>query len=78
MFENDDEKVNGPRIAAQILKNLGITQIDLLSNNPDKFTQLIKAGIKVNQLPLQTPTTSYNTKYLKSKKEILNHALGDI
>ena len=61
--------------AAQILKNLGITQIDLLSNNPDKFTQLIKAGIKVNQLPLQTPTTSYNTKYLKSKKEILNHAL---
>jgi 3,4-dihydroxy 2-butanone 4-phosphate synthase/GTP cyclohydrolase II len=64
--------------AAQILKSLGITQIDLLSNNPDKFTQLIKAGIKVNQLPLQTPTTSYNTKYLKSKKEILNHALGDI
>ena len=64
--------------AAQILKNLGITQIDLLSNNPDKFTQLIKAGIKVNQLPLQTPSTSYNTKYLKSKKEILNHALGDI
>jgi 3,4-dihydroxy 2-butanone 4-phosphate synthase/GTP cyclohydrolase II len=64
--------------AAQILKNLGITQIDLLSNNPDKFTQLIKAGIKVNQLPLQTPSTSYNTEYLKSKKEILNHALGDI
>ena len=64
--------------AAQILKSLGITQIDLLSNNPDKFTQLIKAGIKVNQLPLQTPSTSYNTKYLKSKKEILNHALGDI
>ena len=64
--------------AAQILKNLGITQIDLLSNNPDKFTQLIKAGIKVNQLPLQTPSNSYNTKYLKSKKEILNHALGDI
>ena len=64
--------------AAQILKSLGITQIDLLSNNPDKFTQLIKAEIKVNQLPLQTPSTSYNTKYLKSKKEILNHALGDI
>ena len=64
--------------AAQILKSLGITQIDLLSNNPDKFTQLIKAGIKVNQLPLQTPSNSYNTKYLKSKKEILNHALGDI
>ena len=64
--------------AAQILKSLGITQIDLLSNNPDKFTQLIKAGIKVNQLPLQTPSTSYNTKYLKSKKEILNHVLGDI
>ena len=64
--------------AIKILKDLGIGQIDLLSNNPDKFTQLIKAGIKVNQLPLQTPSTSYNAKYLKSKKEILNHALGDI
>jgi 3,4-dihydroxy 2-butanone 4-phosphate synthase/GTP cyclohydrolase II len=64
--------------AIEILKNLGIGQIDLLSNNPEKFAQLVKAGIKVNQLPLQTPSTSYNRNYLKSKKEILNHALGEI
>ena len=64
--------------AIEILKDLGIVQIDLLSNNPEKFAQLVKAGIKVNQLPLQTPSTPYNRNYLKSKKEILNHALGDI
>jgi 3,4-dihydroxy 2-butanone 4-phosphate synthase/GTP cyclohydrolase II len=64
--------------AIEILKDLGIGQIDLLSNNPEKFAQLVKAGIKVNQLPLQTPSTSYNRNYLKSKKEILNHALGEI
>lgn len=64
--------------AALILQNLGINQIDLLSNNPEKFSQLIKAGIKVNQLPIQTISNLHNKNYLKSKKEILNHALGDI
>jgi len=39
---------------------------------------VIKAGIKVNQLPIQTASNPHNVNYLKSKKEILNHALGDI
>jgi 3,4-dihydroxy 2-butanone 4-phosphate synthase/GTP cyclohydrolase II len=64
--------------AVLILQTLGVKQIDLLSNNPEKFSQLIKAGIKVNQLPIQTPSNPHNINYLKSKKEILNHALGDI
>ena len=64
--------------AVLILQTLGVKEIDLLSNNPEKFSQLIKAGIKVNQLPIQTPSNPHNLNYLKSKKEILNHALGDI
>lgn len=64
--------------AVLILQTLGVKEIDLLSNNPEKFSQLIKAGIKVNQLPIQTPSNAHNISYLKSKKEILNHALGDI
>jgi 3,4-dihydroxy 2-butanone 4-phosphate synthase / GTP cyclohydrolase II len=64
--------------AVLILQQLEIREIDLLSNNPEKFSQLIKSGIKVNQLPIQTAANSHNKNYLKSKKEILNHALGDI
>ena len=64
--------------AVLILQTLGVKEIDLLSNNPEKFSQLIKAGIKVNQLPIHTPSNPHNINYLKSKKEILNHALGDI
>jgi 3,4-dihydroxy 2-butanone 4-phosphate synthase/GTP cyclohydrolase II len=64
--------------AVAILKALAVKEIDLLSNNPEKFSQLIKAGIKVNQLPIQIPSNPHNINYLKSKKEILNHALGDI
>jgi GTP cyclohydrolase II len=36
------------------------------------------AGIKVTQLPIQVPSNQHNQSYLKSKKEILKHALGDI
>jgi 3,4-dihydroxy 2-butanone 4-phosphate synthase/GTP cyclohydrolase II len=64
--------------AVLILQALAVKEIDLLSNNPEKFSQLIKAGIKVNQLPIQTASNPHNINYLKSKKEILNHALGDI
>ena len=64
--------------AVLILQALAVKEIDLLSNNPEKFSQLIKSGIKVNQLPIQTPSNPHNINYLKSKKEILNHALGDI
>ncbi len=64
--------------AVLILQALEIKEIDLLSNNPEKFSQLIKSGIKVNQLPIQIAGNPHNKNYLKSKKEILNHALGDI
>jgi len=64
--------------AIEILNKLGINQINLLTNNPIKLSELQAAGIKVTQLPLQIPSNKYNQNYLKSKKEILKHALGDI
>jgi GTP cyclohydrolase II len=64
--------------AIEILKRLNISAINLLTNNPIKLTQLLNAGIKVTQLPIQIASNKHNQDYLKSKKEILNHALGDI
>jgi 3,4-dihydroxy 2-butanone 4-phosphate synthase / GTP cyclohydrolase II len=64
--------------AIEILKRLNISQINLLTNNPIKLSELIAAGIKVTQLPIQIASNKHNQSYLKSKKEILNHALGDI
>jgi 3,4-dihydroxy 2-butanone 4-phosphate synthase / GTP cyclohydrolase II len=64
--------------AIEILKRLNISQINLLTNNPIKLSELLAADIKVTQLPIQIPSNKHNQSYLKSKKEILNHALGDI
>ena len=64
--------------AIEILKRLNISQINLLTNNPIKLSDLLAAGIKVTQLPIQIASNRHNQSYLKSKKEILNHALGDI
>ena len=64
--------------AIEILNLLKLNQIQLLSNNPIKLSQLIAAGIKVKKLPLQIPSNQHNLNYLKSKKDLLNHSLGDI
>jgi 3,4-dihydroxy 2-butanone 4-phosphate synthase/GTP cyclohydrolase II len=64
--------------AIEILNRLKISKVDLLTNNPIKLTQLLNAGIKVTQLPIQIASNKHNQNYLKSKKEILNHTLGDI
>ncbi len=64
--------------AIEILKRLSINAIKLLTNNPIKLNQLVAAGIKVTQLPIQISSNKHNQNYLKSKKEILNHALGEI
>ena len=64
--------------AIEILNRLNISQINLLTNNPIKLSELLAAGIKVTQLPIQIASNKHNKSYLKSKKEILNHALGDI
>ena len=62
--------------AADILKDLGISSIRLLTNNPRKVQELENAGIKITQrLPLLTVPNSSNANYLLVKKTKLGHHL---
>lgn len=62
--------------AAQILKDLKISKIMLLTNNPDKTNQLKEHGIEIVKcLPLEITPNSHNLKYLKTKKIKLGHKL---
>ena len=59
---------------AEILKALGIRQVRLLSNNPDKVAALQRAGIRVTErVPCEIPPTEYTEDYLKTKQEKLGH-----
>ncbi|MBI5873736.1 MAG: bifunctional 3,4-dihydroxy-2-butanone-4-phosphate synthase/GTP cyclohydrolase II [Candidatus Omnitrophica bacterium] len=63
-------------IGAQILADLGIAKIDLLTNNPRKIVGLEGYGLHiVERIPLQIPKTEDNVRYLKTKKEKLGHML---
>ena len=63
-------------IGAQILADLGIKKIRLLTNNPRKIVGLEGYGLHiVERLSLQTKKTEANVKYLKTKKEKLGHLL---
>jgi 3,4-dihydroxy 2-butanone 4-phosphate synthase/GTP cyclohydrolase II len=63
-------------IGAQILVDLGLQKIRLLTNNPRKVVGLEGYGLHiVERLPLVIPQTQANIKYLKKKKEKLGHWL---
>lgn len=63
-------------IGAQILKNLGIHTLKLLTNNPDKVYSLSDYGMEiVERVPIQMPPTAYNLFYLNTKKEKMGHIL---
>jgi 3,4-dihydroxy 2-butanone 4-phosphate synthase/GTP cyclohydrolase II len=61
-------------IGAQILADLGVKTIKLLTNNPKKITGLEKYGLKiVERVPIVIEAGEHNKKYLKTKKEKLGH-----
>ncbi|MCX7919502.1 MAG: bifunctional 3,4-dihydroxy-2-butanone-4-phosphate synthase/GTP cyclohydrolase II [bacterium] len=63
-------------IGAQILVDLGLTTIRLITNNPRKIIGLEGYGLKVvERVPLEVGRTPINQKYLKSKKEKLGHLI---
>ena len=61
-------------IGAQILVDLGLRQIRLLTNNPRKIVGLQAYGLKiVERLPLVVGTSDHNVKYLRTKRDKLGH-----
>jgi len=63
-------------LPAVILRELGVTSVRLLSNNPDKSRALSDAGIEVvTRIPCEAEPNNHSRAYLRAKKEKLGHAL---
>ena len=67
------------RVAADMLRDLGITEVLLLTNNPRKIKALKANGIRVaKHIPLETVPHAGNRKYLSVKKRKLGHTLKSV
>ena len=62
--------------AVSILNRLSIKELTLLTNNPEKSAALTSQGIKATVQQLQVTANEHNKKYLETKRDKLNHALG--
>jgi 3,4-dihydroxy 2-butanone 4-phosphate synthase/GTP cyclohydrolase II len=66
-------------IGVQILRELGIRSMRLLSNNPRKLVGIQGYGLSVTEwLPLEIPASESTRRYLKTKKEKLGHKLSSV
>ena len=63
-------------VGAQILRNLGIVKIRLISNNPQKRVGLMGYGLEiVENVPIEISPNSHNEKYLKTKRDKMGHSI---
>ncbi|MFH1564296.1 MAG: bifunctional 3,4-dihydroxy-2-butanone-4-phosphate synthase/GTP cyclohydrolase II [bacterium] len=70
----DDERDYG--VGAQILRDLKISKIKLISNNPNKKIGLQGYGLEIiKNIPIKIKANKYNKKYLKTKREKMGHAI---
>ena len=62
--------------AVSVLHRLKITSLTLLTNNPEKIAAIKGSGISVTAAALEVIANKHNQKYLETKRDKLNHALG--
>jgi 3,4-dihydroxy 2-butanone 4-phosphate synthase/GTP cyclohydrolase II len=68
-------------VGIQILKDLGLTKVRLLTNNPKKTDAFIYGGFDlevVDQVPILGPINPHNAKYLETKRDKMGHLLPDV
>ena len=71
---NDDERLYFP--AKQILEQLNISSLKLITNNPKKVEHLSKLGINVTKrIPIKIEANKHNKKYLETKSKKSGHIL---
>jgi 3,4-dihydroxy 2-butanone 4-phosphate synthase/GTP cyclohydrolase II len=74
---NADERDYG--VGAQILREVGVSKIRLMTNNPKKRIGLEGYGLEiVDNIPIEMETNPYNEKYMKTKKEKMGHKLNKV
>lgn len=67
------------KIAVEILEDLGIQSVNLLTNNPEKVLFIKDSSIKlVHRIPLEINPEKENLEYLKTKKDFFGHFLNNI
>ena len=70
-FKADCREYNLP---VEVLKHLGVKQLKLLSNNPDKVAAIENAGLEVvERVPCEVEAHKFSENYLRTKKEKLGH-----
>ncbi len=66
-------------IGSQILADLGVKEMRLITNNPKKIFGLEGYGLKiVGRMPMQTPATVHNERYMATKRSKLGHMLDEV
>lgn len=66
-------------VGAQIIRDLGISKVRILTNNPKKISRLAVYGLEVvEQLPLEVPPNEHNRRYLEAKKSKMGHDLRQV
>ena len=66
-------------IGVQILRDLGVRSMRLLSNNPRKLVGVEGYGLSISEwLPLEIPASDSTRKYLTTKKEKMGHKLSSV
>jgi 3,4-dihydroxy 2-butanone 4-phosphate synthase/GTP cyclohydrolase II len=74
-----DADLRNYALCAGALRHLGVAQVNLMSNNPEKFDALESAGIRVKErIPIEITPSARTEKYLKTKKAKMGHMLTKV